>query len=1670
MILKLKRAILGGRIKTIQKLINLGLQINSVKFDGGKTPLMLAFQTANLEVINFLIANGGNLNARDEKNDSVFDYATLKIAHNPKLVGCLFSKGLRFEDELLNLAYQGDVDKFKEVYEKQASNPISFSGYSVIHYAAANGHLALCEYLLQKDKDLIKAKNKKDVTPLLIAAANNQLEVVKLFLQKDTVLTEKNIATLSLTAASNGHLSILLWLFEQKRFFSTDKHKNEVLFAAVGGGHRDIILWLKKQNVDLSITNNLGQNILLIATAKGQLDIIKWILIEGAVIGINLTNKDTLGQTPFLVAVAYDQFEVAQWYLKRGASLDERDKHQRTAILIAASHGYLHMLKWLLSCGASLASSNDIGNNALFIAAKNNELEAVHYLLEKGADISGLNSAKETLFDVCEKDSALFLYLKLYKVLFEAKNALLDDCPELVVCLKYDGVDSAVLKEYVIHCLIRFNQIKLIPFCLNQNNFPYCNKENFQENTLLHTAIASGRIDAFKLLLDYSINLHFSNSDKNTVWHLAASQKSPEYFSLLLNKQYERDKQKIPLYLNIPDANGKTPLALLMLYQHNLTNINLGVETLLHVLAGYGQVSLLEAFFEDNHGGLNAPSPEGYTPLWEAIKNKNLPVATFLIKKGANIDICLSIASKLENNFIFKVLGDLSKAEENHALASKCYEKIILEGEENINLLLEKAAVLYKADNLIEAFRYYNGVLKFVSECVPALNGVARIYIKQGKYKKAIEILNTAFAISSNNIETLRLINRTLIKTQQYELLVNYNQRAFDVLFKQDKKEKQKNVKDQSLPLHDFITEVVKTKEFDDQKVLSQLKSILEAGSDIRSVDKKGNTILHLAVKKGHLNLVKMLCNPQHKLNVSVENVDLEGETVLHKAAFTGGIELFKELLIYYPHINVKSKRAGRTPLLIAAANGHKDLCEYMLSKKADPNLADAFGNTCLQQAVINKSVEFITLFLSSGSKLSTKNTYHQTALHIAVYNDSEVMIKALLEIENKSSDSQDAVLALRQTDENHCTPLALAVKGNNMAIAKLLVDAGSPVDISMLCQAAMMGNNQLLSLLLAKGSLELVLGQFQDSPLYAAIRGNHLSTFQYLINYLKHNNAIEKLINLQDPIRNSLWHAAAMFDAKILNYLLQISKEVLLPNMLNLRNDKSQAPLHVAIYCAQEECAINLIRAGAKLDVKDNFHATPLDLAKANNNNYLIKIIEEELWRRFCRNCIHMFKSYLAEKKLFGFFSSAKEVILSKELEVFLNENITIQAQVKQGIEDEQEFIRNLILPLIEKISEENIRNPAFRNELEKPDGDKENIQVALKQVVSKQITTLKFSVKTITSKSDNNLKFFKPEKTDKRKAFCDALEDALHNYYGVCRALYEDEVTRKRDVVDKVSDAVQVLAPGVAGVGGLVPGLILMGGVAATKLLQYVRDEKTRYESARFVEAFGKASPGAVTKGEKDIPIDRAKLKLVAKQLYLRYQDQIEQCTLSKEGGIRVNLAKTDGIAVLANCMADRIFKHILNGGSKDTAQSKSIIEKAGNWFSSFTDPADVYEETRNFPIHIRCIYALLKETEGKDYEIETETSLRDGAKQKWQAGSLLVKTGLKTFKDPEKLYIRGNIDIADTKKTSKPKEDSLYEEYGFCYVDEAEVKEREGFRAASSTVRDPFAHIKQHYKLGQ
>lgn len=271
-----------------------------------------------------------------------------------------------------------------------------------------------------------------------------------------------------------------------------------------------------------------------------------------------------------------------------------------------------------------------------------------------------------------------------------------------------------------------------------------------------------------------------------------------------------------------------------------------------------------------------------------------------------------------------------------------------------------------------------------------------------------------------------------------------------------------------------------------------------------------GQTLLHLASKRGNTNMVKYVYN-----KIKGENEkDNKGLTPIFYAVRRGYFELFDFFRNCEAHLDVVTND-GKTLLHWAAEGGNCEIIKCLLGKCLDKEAQDNGGKTPLMWAAERYNLDSVQCLIREGAKINSSDM-----LRCAIKNGWPDVIKLLLKYEpdilKKDLHFKDSFVDVKLEDVNRVTPLSLAIGCDKFEVAKLLLDHGVNVnDIEAFYKVSVWKDIKYLKLLFDKG-LELKRVINSEQELFdGLIKDNNFEA----INLLLSNNA-------QPNIKEIFWKA----------------------------------------------------------------------------------------------------------------------------------------------------------------------------------------------------------------------------------------------------------------------------------------------------------------------------------------------------------------------------------------------------------------------------------------------------------------------------------------------------------------------------------------------------------------
>jgi ankyrin repeat protein len=241
---------------------------------------------------------------------------------------------------------------------------------------------------------------------------------------------------------------------------------------------------------------------------------------------------------------------------------------------------------------------------------------------------------------------------------------------------------------------------------------------------------------------------------------------------------------------------------------------------------------------------------------------------------------------------------------------------------------------------------------------------------------------------------------------------------------------------------------------------INTLRNLLQKGGSPNAQDDSKMTLLHVAARSGHNEIVKVLI--QHHANVDDSTCRV---TPLHLATQYNYIEVIKTLVESNANVDAVNFQ-GRTPLHIAYLYGREEIVTYLMTHGANSKVKDIKEN-------VPNDLENVTPPKSKGNADSLI-----TLLHYAVRDGQNEMVKILIKrkVNINASSGGD-------------TPLHVAAQYNYVEIVKTLLQNNANVNVvnfkgrTPLHIAYLYGREEIITYLLKYGANPNVLDINNNVP-----------------------------------------------------------------------------------------------------------------------------------------------------------------------------------------------------------------------------------------------------------------------------------------------------------------------------------------------------------------------------------------------------------------------------------------------------------------------------------------------------------------------------------------------------------------------------------------------------------
>ena len=389
------------------KLPNINVNFPS---QGGQTALYTAAKTGNVQILSNLLSANADPTLLTKKGSSILHAAA--YSGNPDVLKSILLASQEVRQNvnipspstghtpLQTAAIQGNIDNVKLLLTRDGgfidcNVRVTTTGATALIYATTHNSLETVTYLLDHCYGIdVDAETSDGWTSFMMAARTGNKDILKALMNaKSTASAKKDLMnhvskhnhqTALIVAAHNNQFEIVLWLLQQDGI-EPDRIVDQgwnALFAAIEIGNSDIVReLLVSKKVNARAIRSNGWSILHQACFNGKYDIVRSIF---KYVNTNIINLESLSDHHTPLSLSLGHLNIVKLLIRDGRcelNYKIQGKQGSTALMLASKAGYLDVVKLLSNDKrVDISEKNNFALTALDIARKNNRHEVEKFL------------------------------------------------------------------------------------------------------------------------------------------------------------------------------------------------------------------------------------------------------------------------------------------------------------------------------------------------------------------------------------------------------------------------------------------------------------------------------------------------------------------------------------------------------------------------------------------------------------------------------------------------------------------------------------------------------------------------------------------------------------------------------------------------------------------------------------------------------------------------------------------------------------------------------------------------------------------------------------------------------------------------------------------------------------------------------------------------------------------------------------------------------------------------------------------------------------------------------------------------------------------------------------------------------------------------------------------
>ncbi|XP_048247424.1 ankyrin-3-like isoform X2 [Haliotis rufescens] len=465
------------------------------------------------------------------------------------------------------------------------------------------------------------------------------------------------------------------------------------VMIAVCLGHTQVFNTLLKEQCDLSLVLDNGDNIIHVACSGSNAAIVKELVSNDK---ISLEKKDLLGRTPLMKAASTGNKKVFNLLVKEGCNLSAMDYEGNNMLHYACSGSSVFIVRYLLRQKvADIESRGEDGMTPVMVASKNGQKKVFDFLRGKRCNLSVVDELDNTvLHAACCGDSVYIVtYLLSNKIVDIERRDACGITPVMVAAMKgqtevfhvlvRNGCDLSVVDDHgdnILHNACYSDNVSIVKDILSRKLVDI-NSKGYDGNTPLMVAAKEGNKKVFDLLVSNECDQFDVSDNGGNILHAACLSNDAMLVKDILLRGVSDIESRVedgatPVML-AAEKGHKEVFDLLVSEGCNLEVLDNDGCNILHAACSSDNVKIVEDILSRKIAHINSRTSDGLTAVMMAAANGQKKVYDLLARKGCDLSVvdamgdnilhaaCASDNVNFVNCILSRDLADIESRGEN---------------------------------------------------------------------------------------------------------------------------------------------------------------------------------------------------------------------------------------------------------------------------------------------------------------------------------------------------------------------------------------------------------------------------------------------------------------------------------------------------------------------------------------------------------------------------------------------------------------------------------------------------------------------------------------------------------------------------------------------------------------------------------------------------------------------------------------------------------------------------------------------------------------------------------------------------------------------------------------------------------------------------------------------